>query len=178
MKRKETKAIGLDSGKSGSHKPKALADSVGVRKKSLRLMASPDHSVFHLYILNRALYGMTHEAKQLLNICAMYLDKGVPPPEPFAKYLAHRLARIGELDEPWGVPLLARQRGQKGRDQYDSQQAIALEVYRLHDLQRIPLRAASSSASPGALEMVAKQFNVSIPTANKHYRKFLPQLKR
>jgi len=120
---------------------------------------------------------MTHEAKQLLNICAMYLDKGVPPPEPFAKYLAHRLARIGELEDPWGKPLLARQRGQKGRDQYDRQQEIALEVHLLHDRQKIPLRAASSAA-PGALEMAAKKFNVTVATANKHYRKFLPQLKR
>jgi hypothetical protein len=142
----------------------------GPPKKSLRMLANDHLFEFHNHTLRRALYGITGDAIQILEEAAMYIEAGVPMPKAHAHFLAKRLKEIVASGDPWGKPIFARKKGQKGRDQYDRQYRIAHEVWRIHDRQKKTLEFAKAAA--------AAKFSVSEETAENHYRKFLPQFRK
>jgi hypothetical protein len=81
--------------------------------------------------LSRVAAGITGDAKQFLSLCALFIEKGVPLPTPFADALATRLREIGASENPWTEKLLKRNVGQKSCDEFDWKNHIAREVWLL-----------------------------------------------
>jgi hypothetical protein len=143
-----------------TRKSKAPA-AFGASKKALRNLAKFGP---HDLIARRAEFGMTEGALKMLKLSAAILGAGGQLPEPYREYFARRFAEIAESGDPWKKPIFTRRRGQKAADQYDAQEKVAREVWRLHDLRGTTLEAAYAGA--------ATKFSVSESTARNHYEKF------
>lgn len=69
--------------------------------------------------------GRSSSAVDLLMFCEAFLRAGLAPPEPANAWLISRLEHVESGDSPWGVPLLSRERGQKGADDWPDQFVVA-----------------------------------------------------
>jgi hypothetical protein len=84
------------------------------------------------YSIERAMSGITGDARQVLKWCARCIEEGVPLPKAYAEFIARRFNEISDDADPFDESLFKRKKGDKGRDEIDGTRRIAHEVWALH----------------------------------------------